>query len=222
MPEQPANLGRNYDRAAWFYEKSAKFYSTNQIRASKRFQIQFIQPGDKILYLGAGAGEDAIMAARAGAKVTCIDISQGMLDRVQRRFDAEGLPVELICGDAYKHDRIGYYDVCAANYFLNIFRRADMQKMMNFSATLVRPGGKYLIADVALAQGNVLSKAFNRVYLKMAMASFWLMGLVPWHENYDYVSFFPAAGLKLQEVEYFRFAKKGPVLFQSIVAGRTE
>lgn len=221
MPEQPANLGRNYDRAAWFYEKSAKFYSTNQIRASKRFQVQFMNPGDKILYLGAGAGEDAIMAARAGANVTCIDISQGMLDRVQRRFDAEGLSVELICGDAYKHDRIGYYDICAANYFLNIFRRADMQKMMNFSATLVRPGGKYLIADVALAQGNILSKAFNLIYLKMAMASFWMMGLVPWHENYDYVSFLPEAGLKLQEVGYFRFAKKGPVLFQSIVATRS-
>jgi len=221
MPEQPANLGRNYDRAAWFYEKSAKFYSTNQIRATKRFQVQFIKPDDKVLYLGAGAGEDAIMAARAGAKVTCIDISQGMLDRVQRRFDAEGLKVELICGDAYQHDRIGYYDICAANYFLNIFRRADMQKMMNFSATLVRPGGKYLIADVALPQGNIFAKAFNLFYLKLAMASFWTMGLVPWHENYDYVSCLSEAGLQLDQVEYFRFAKKGPVLFQSIIAARS-
>jgi demethylmenaquinone methyltransferase/2-methoxy-6-polyprenyl-1,4-benzoquinol methylase len=222
MPEQPANLGRNYDRAAWFYEKSAKFYSTNQIRASKRYQVQFIKPGDKVLYLGAGAGEDAIMAARAGAIVTCIDISQGMLERVQRRFDAEGLEVELICGDAYQHDRTAYYDIVAANYFLNIFRRPDMQKMLNFSATLVRPGGKYLIADVALPQGNLLSKAFNLLYLKMAMASFWTMGLVPWHENYDYPAFFPVAGLELDQVEFFRFAKKGPVLFQSIVALRPQ
>jgi demethylmenaquinone methyltransferase/2-methoxy-6-polyprenyl-1,4-benzoquinol methylase len=220
MPEQPANLGRNYDRAAWFYEKSAKFYSTNQIRASKRYQVQFIKPGDKVLYLGAGAGEDAIMAARAGAIVTCIDISQGMLERVQRRFDAEGLEVELICGDAYQHDRTAYYDIVAANYFLNIFRRPDMQKMLNFSATLVRPGGKYLIADVALPQGNLLSKAFNLLYLKMAMASFWTMGLVPWHENYP--AFFPVAGLELDQVEFFRFAKKGPVLFQSIVALRPQ
>jgi demethylmenaquinone methyltransferase/2-methoxy-6-polyprenyl-1,4-benzoquinol methylase len=218
MPEQPESLSRNYDRAAWFYEKSAKIYSTNQIRASKRFQIQFIKPGDKVIYLGAGAGEDAVMAARAGAIVTCIDISQGMLDRVQRRFDAEGLSVELICGDAYEHDRLGHYDICAANYFLNIFRRADMQKMMAFSATLVRPGGLYLIADVARSQGNILSQAFNIVYLKAAMLSFWTLGLVPLHENYDYPAFFEAAGLELQQVEYFRFAKKGPVLFQSIVA----
>lgn len=220
--KQPRHLGRNYDRAAWFYETSARFYSTNQIRASKRYQTQFINDGDKIIYLGAGAGEDAIMAARKGAHVTCIDISQGMLDRVQRRFDAENLSVELICGDAYQHDRIGHYDICAANYFLNIFRREDMRRMLNFSATLVRPGGKYLIADVALPQGNLLSRAFNLFYLKLAMGSFWIMGLVPWHENYDYPAFFDAAGLKLDTVEYFRFAKQGPVLFQSIVATRRD
>ena len=39
------------------------------------------------MFLGAGAGEDAIMAAEAGAEVTCIDISQGMLDQVQRALD---------------------------------------------------------------------------------------------------------------------------------------
>ena len=213
-------LGRNYDRAAWFYEKSAKIYSTNQIRASKRYQMQHLKPGEKILYLGAGAGEDAVMAARHGAEVTCIDISQGMLDQVQRKLDKEGLSAELICQNAFDHDRIGYYDVVAANFFLNVFRRKDMAKMLDYSATLVRDGGKYLIADVATAQGNVLAKAFNVSYLKMAMGSFWLMGLVPWHENYDYPAFFADAGLDHQHSEYFRFAKQGPVLFQSIVATR--
>ena len=69
ISEKDKTLGRNYDRAAWFYEKSAKIYSTNQIRASKRYQMQHIEPGEKVLYLGAGAGEDALMAARHGAKV---------------------------------------------------------------------------------------------------------------------------------------------------------
>ena len=41
-------LGRNYDRAAWFYEKSAKIYSTNQIRASKRYQLNHIEPGQNV------------------------------------------------------------------------------------------------------------------------------------------------------------------------------
>jgi demethylmenaquinone methyltransferase/2-methoxy-6-polyprenyl-1,4-benzoquinol methylase len=213
-------LGRNYDRAAWFYEKSAKFYSTNQIRASKRYQLKHIEPGMKVLYLGAGAGEDAVMAAKHGADVTCIDISQGMLNQVQRKLDKENLSAELICVNAYDHDRIGHYDVVAANYFLNVFRRKDMATMMNHTAKFAREGGKYLIADVSTAQGNLLAKAFNIFYLKMGMGVYWLMGMVPWHENYDYPAFFDKAGLKHQHTEYFRLAKKGPILFQSIVAER--
>ena len=213
-------LGRNYDRAAWFYEKSAKIYSTNQIRASKRYQLNHIEPGQTVLYLGAGGGEDAVMAAKHGAKVTCIDISQGMLDQVQKALDKDGVTAELICVNAYDFDRFGQYDVVAANYFLNVFRRNDMAKMMNQTAKFVREGGKYLIADVARSQGNVLSQALNIFYLKLGMVTYWLMGMVPLHENYDYPAFFEDAGLTWEHTEFFRFAKKGPVLFQSIVANR--
>ena len=218
VANQNKPLEKNYDRAAWFYDTAAKFYSTNQIRASKRFQLKYIQPGDKVLYLGAGTGEDAVMAARHGAEVTCIDISQAMLDRVQRKLDAKSLSAELICQDAFEHERIGYYDVVASNYFLNVFRRQGMVKMLNFSATLVRPGGTYCVADVARSQGNFLAQLFNIFYLKLAMVSYWLIGLVPLHENYDYCKFFPEAGLETEHVEFFRFAKVGPVLFQTIVA----
>ena len=220
ISEKDKALGRNYDRAAWFYEKSAKIYSTNQIRASKRYQLQYIEPGQTVLYLGAGAGEDAVMAARHGAKVTCIDISQGMLDQVQKKLDQENLSAELICVNAFHHDRIGHYDVVAANYFLNVFRRADMAKMMNHTARFVRDGGKYLIADVSRSRGNLIAQAFNIFYLKLGMGTYWLMGMVPWHENYDYPAFFGDAGLTYEHTEYFRFAKKGPILFQSIVAKR--
>ena len=210
-------LSRNYDRAAWFYETSAAVYSLGQINASKQYQLQFMGPGDKVLYLGVGAGEDALQAARTGAQVTCVDISQGMLDRLKFKLNKEGLNVELICQSAFEHERIGHYDICATNYFLNVFRKDDMIRMLNHAASLIRPGGKFLIADVAVPQGNSLSKACAFLYLKSAMASFWLIGLVPWHENYDYASYFPDAGVELEHVEHFRLTKFGPVVYQSIV-----
>ncbi len=220
VAKQNERLEKNYDRAAWFYERAAKVYSTNQIRSSKRFQLKYIEPGDKVLYLGAGTGEEAVMAARLGAEVTCIDISQAMLDVVQRKLGQESLSAELICQDAFDHQRIAHYDVVASNYFLNVFRRQDMIKMLGFTATLVRPGGRYMVADVARSQGNILAQAFNIFYLKLAMFAFWMLGLVPLHENYDYCKFFPDAGLETEHVEFFRYAKIGPVLFQSIVARR--
>lgn len=216
------NLSRNYDRAAWFYETSAKIYSTNQIRSSKRFQMRYIEPGMRVLYLGAGTGEDAMMAARKGARVTCVDISDGMLDRVRQKMERENLNCELICADVFQWRPEEAFDVVAANYFLNVFRRNPMSQMLVRSAGFVRPGGRYLIADVALPQGNWFARAFNLFYLKLAMASFWMIGLVPWHENYDYPAFFSQAGLQFEHVEFFRLAKKGPVLFQSIAAVKLE
>jgi demethylphylloquinol methyltransferase len=218
MLKSVSTRSRNYDRVAWFYEQASRIYSTNQIRKSKAAQMEWLKPGDKILYLGVGAGEDAIMAARRGAKVTCIDLSSGMLDRLRDKLQQEGLTAELLCMDAHEHDRIGQYDAVATNYFLNCFTEEPMQKMMQLAATFVRPGGRFMIADVALPQGNLASRVFNLLYLKMAMAIFWTQGLVPWHRNYDYVAYLPTAGLKLERVDYFRFLKRGPVLFQNIVA----
>ena len=174
-------------------------------------------PGQKVLYLGVGAGEDALLAARTGATVTCVDISQGMLDRLQVKLDKEDLSVELICQSAFDHLRTEHYDIVATNYFLNVFRRDDMVRMLNHAATLIRPGGKFLIADVAVPEGNPLAKGFAWLYLKYAMASFWIMGLVPWHENYDYPSFFPDANVSLEHVEKFRLTRFGPVVYQCIV-----
>jgi ubiquinone/menaquinone biosynthesis C-methylase UbiE len=208
---------RNYDAVAWFYEQSSRLYSTNQIRKSKAAQIQYIRPGDRVLYLGVGAGEDALMAAARGARVTCIDLSRKMLDRLDRRLRQRGLAAELLCQDARQHERVGEYDVVATNYFLNCFRAESMKSMLRLAASFCRPGGCFMIADVALPQGTWIERAFNVAYLKSAMALFWSLGLVPWHANYDYARELPEAGIQLRRVQYFRFLKRGPVLFQNIV-----
>lgn len=213
-------LGRNYDRAASFYEISAAIFSAGKIRASKKYAISQLKSGESVLFLGVGSGEDALMAAAKGVRVTCIDLSQKMLDGLSRKLAARGLSAEVICDNAFDHQRWGHYDAVCANYFLNIFLKADMERMLIHAASLVRPGGQFLIADVARSQGNPLAQLFNILYLKLAMVSFWLLGLVPLHRNYDYTAVFPAAGLVIEHIRYFRFLGWGPVLFQTIVARR--
>ncbi len=213
-------IGRNYDRAAWFYETSAAIFSGGKIRSSKKYTVAQIEPGDKVVFLGVGSGEEAILAAAKGAEVTCIDLSQGMLDRLDRKLRERNLKAEIICGNALDHARTGHYDAVAANYFLNVFRLPDMVRMLNHAATLVRPGGKFLIADVAQPRGNPLSRLFNIGYLKLAMLSFWTLGLVPLHRNYDYTKHFDQAGLVVDHIHSFRFLNFGPVLFRTIVAYR--
>lgn len=217
MTKTTETLSKNYDRAARFYEKSAHYFSLGNIRASKAYGVEQMRAGDSAIFLGVGTGEEAILAAEKGVRVTCVDISQAMLSKLKRKLDARGLEAELVCEDALKLDHFGFYDFCAANYFLNVFREPEMKRFMQHGAKLVRPGGKFLIADVARSQGNFVYQAFNIVYLKWAMVSSWLIGLVPLHRNYDYPKYFDEAGLELESVKFFKLFPGGPVVFQCII-----
>lgn len=215
-------LSRNYDRASWFYEKSAMIYSGNQIAASKRHQLNFIQTGDKTIFLGAGSGEDALGATERGADVTCVDISPGMLAGLKRKLKRKELTATLLCQNALELDHFNHYDVCCVNYFLNMFKKQDMIKMLSHAVKLVRPGGRLMVADVAAGQGGFIQNAMSSAYRKFAMVSFWMLGLVELHRDYDYCDCISDLGLEIEDIKYFRPYGIGPVGFQCIIAKKAE
>ena len=219
MSTTPADR-RGFDRAAWFYEPLARLHSGGQIAAAKASQVELMNPGDKVLYVGVGGGEDALLAARRGVALTAIDLSAGMLRRAEAKLAREGLSAELIRGDARGHDRPGRYDVVTANFFLNCFAEPDMVAMLRHLASLVRPGGRLMIADVAVPRGGLPSRAFQRLHYGTGLWLFWTLGLVPWHPIYDYRRHLREAGLRVEEVRSFRLFKVGPPCYWSIAAVR--
>ncbi|WP_169975021.1 class I SAM-dependent methyltransferase [Tautonia rosea] len=221
-PSAPDVPSGGFDRTAWFYEPLARLYSLGQIEAAKASQLSFLNSGDRVLYVGVGAGEDAVRAASRGVELTCIDLSDQMLRRTRSKIERAGRSAELIRGDVFEHDRKGYYDVVAANFFLNCFERGPMRRMLRHLASLVRPGGRLLIADVAVPSGPFIHRAIHRVYNGVGIALYWAMGLVPLHPIYDYRRYFDEAGLRCRSVQDFRVLSFGPVSFQAIEAERIE
>lgn len=59
-----------------------------------------IEPGTRMLDLGCGAGQIAIPAARAGVKVTGVDIATNLIERARARAEAEGLEAKFEEADA--------------------------------------------------------------------------------------------------------------------------
>ena len=59
-----------------------------------------VQPGQRVLDVATGSGNAALWAARAGARVTGLDLSPALLEVARERARTEGLDVDWIEGDA--------------------------------------------------------------------------------------------------------------------------
>lgn len=80
----------DYDRFSRFMEKDAEQF----------FGRLDVTPGARLLDVGCGAGQLALIAARAGAQVTGCDIATNWLEKARSRAVAEGLEITFEEGDA--------------------------------------------------------------------------------------------------------------------------
>lgn len=83
-------MAGDYDRFCRFMERDAEQF----------FQRLGVKPGTRLLDVGCGAGQLALIAARAGARVTGCDIATNWLERARSRAAAEGLRITFEEGDA--------------------------------------------------------------------------------------------------------------------------
>jgi demethylmenaquinone methyltransferase/2-methoxy-6-polyprenyl-1,4-benzoquinol methylase len=201
----------NYNRVAKVYEALGYIYAGRRIYDAKASQMDEIRPGDRVLYAGVGPGEDAVLGARRGARVTCVDVSAGMLRQAQSRFEHDSQCAEFLNCDVLDHDRQNHYDVVIVNFFLNVFAEDDMQRMLRHLATLTRFGGKVLISDFMPPEGNLVSRSAQRVYWGVTNLFYCLLSLSAWHPVYDYPAYFASAGLSLERVRRFRLLSKSPL-----------
>ena len=83
-------MAGDYDTFARYMEKDANWF----------FRRLGVAPGTRLLDVGCGAGQLALIAAKAGARVTGCDISTNWLEKARARAAAEGLNVAFDEGDA--------------------------------------------------------------------------------------------------------------------------
>jgi ubiquinone/menaquinone biosynthesis C-methylase UbiE len=80
----------DYDLFSRYMEKDAEQF----------FQRLGVTPGTRLLDVGCGAGQLALIAATAGAQVTGCDIATNWLEKARARASAEGLEITFKEGDA--------------------------------------------------------------------------------------------------------------------------
>lgn len=126
----------DYDVFARYMEKDAEVF----------YQRLGITPGTRLLDVGCGAGQLALIAARAGAKVTGCDIATNWLEQARTRAAAEGLEITFEEGDA---EALPYEDAqfdAVTSMFGAMF--APRPELVAAELTRVcRPGGTIAMAN---------------------------------------------------------------------------
>ena len=126
----------DYDLFSRFMEKDAEQFVTGLN----------IKPGTRLLDVGCGAGQLALIAARAGAKVWGCDIATNWLEDARTRTTAEGLQIVFEEADAESLPYTdGQFDVVASLIGAMFAPRPDL--VAAELTRVCRPGGLIAMAN---------------------------------------------------------------------------
>jgi SAM-dependent methyltransferase len=122
------------------------------------------RPGETWLDLGCGTGAVSMRAARPGADVTGVDLSEVMVETARRRAREEGLAIEYIVGDAEAIPCAdGSFDVVSSS--VGLIFAPDHEAVARELARVTRPGGRLGLAawhpESGIAKGQRLAARFQ-------------------------------------------------------------
>jgi|GEM_PF-100190 len=190
------------------YDYLSNLYSGRNIQSCKNAMLNMdhVRPGDRILVAGVGHGRDAIHAAKLGADVTVVDLSETMLRKFAETLakEAPDLDIKMVHDDIMKVNTVETYDMVVANFFLNVFDEPTMVQVLEHLITLGKPNARIVVGDFSYPTGNPIARAFKKAYWYMAVFTFWLFAKNAFHKIYNYPQHMEDLGLKVREKKHFK------------------
>ena len=126
-----------------------------------------IRAGERVLDVACGTGNAALVAARAGAVVTGVDLAHRLVDVARGRAEEEGLDIDFHVGDAQALPfGDGSFDVVLSVF--GIIFAPDPRHAFSEVVRVLRPGGRALItawtpegaiAEVSALLGHAVAEA---------------------------------------------------------------
>ncbi len=133
-------------KATWIagdYGHFAKYLEPSALEFLARIPVP---AGTRLLDVACGAGQIAIPAARAGARVTGVDIATNSIEQARARAQDEGLDVRFDEGDA----EMMSYDDASFDLVVSLFGAMFAPRPERVAAELVRvcrPGGRIVMGN---------------------------------------------------------------------------
>ena len=152
----PEGVRSMFDRIAPVYDVMNRVMTAGLDQRWRRETVRaVVRPGDAVLDAACGTGDLAVLAARAGARVTGLDFSEAMLARARRKAPE----LEWVQGDllALPFDD-STFD--AATVGFGVRNVADLPRALLELRRVLRPGGRLAILEITQPRGPLW---FDRV-----------------------------------------------------------
>ncbi|MFV2060384.1 MAG: class I SAM-dependent methyltransferase [Gammaproteobacteria bacterium] len=154
-----------FDLVSDIYENpSTRFFSFCGDQVAQHLKAG---PGQKVLDIAAGTGCSSIALAQTiqanNGRVTCVDLSEGMLKKAQQNIDRAGLSnVDYHIMDGQKLDfKSKYFDYVNCSY--GIFFMPDMDAALQSWYRVLKPGGTILFTTFTEKAFEPLSNLFFKL-----------------------------------------------------------
>jgi len=141
----------------WRYDSGINILSGGHAKKIKNEIVRhWIRPGIKMLDVGCGSGELLATAAKAGANITGIDISEAMLQVARKRIEVSALKGKktLYHAGVTELDELfpdNAFDVITATLVFSELYPAERTWAINEFHRLLKPSGVLVLADEVAA-----------------------------------------------------------------------
>jgi ubiquinone/menaquinone biosynthesis C-methylase UbiE len=115
-----------------------------------------LEPGERVVDLGCGSGQLALRLAPVAGSVLAVDVSQAMVELLERNAREQGLA--NVEGRALPVEHLdlppGSVDAVVSNYALHHLRDADKATAVAAAARWLAPGGRLVVGDMMFGRGG--------------------------------------------------------------------
>jgi len=211
----------NYKLMGNVYDLVGSIYSGRQLPLCKEAMLDHVRPDDEVLFAGVGHGKEVVKAAKLGAKVTVVDLSETMLGKMKKNIASNIFkhPIHQIQDDILNVSGENKYDFVFANFFLNVFKRDQMERVVAHMADLSKPGGYVVVGDFAFPEGGIFSRIVQRLYWYIAVSLFFLVTKNAFHNIYNYPEYLIKYGLQVTSIKYYKLLKMN--CYRSVLAKKS-
>jgi cyclopropane fatty-acyl-phospholipid synthase-like methyltransferase len=136
----------------------------------------------RVLDVGCGTGEHALLAAGLGLDTTGVDLARNALDRAEQKARERGLATRFLRHDARQLAELGeVFDTVLDCGLFHIFADADRAAYVNSLHSALRPAGRYFMLGFSDQQpGDWGPHRLTRADIATAFGEGWrLDSLVP-------------------------------------------